>query len=225
MIKQDMQTQVLQMLFNEVQLEHMPHTWSTRSLDSDTETTIKRFCTRAEDSWGQLDCFDWLDDKADYCENKYDCYNCAYECDIYRELHSKVADVQIKFRQMFPTSSVDISIDACKSVFYLNIKFELSDFDFETQMKKLEDNKKPKKKSSNTTSEMSDKGKEIVDWLQQQSYENYSAREVAEGLFCSSRSIPGAMKKLETDGYIEVKRMEVGPNRYALTQKGIDHQF
>ena len=48
--------------------------------------------------------------------------------------------------------------------------------------------------------------------------EKVSARDVAEGLFISSRAVSGAMRKLVSDGYIE--KMGQDPVIYSLTEKG-----
>jgi predicted transcriptional regulator len=44
------------------------------------------------------------------------------------------------------------------------------------------------------------------------------AREIAEGLFISSRAVSGAMRKLVTDGFVE--KVGQDPVMYALTEKG-----
>ena len=46
----------------------------------------------------------------------------------------------------------------------------------------------------------------------------WKARDVAEGLFISSRAVSGAMRKLVSDGYIE--KMGQDPVIYSLTEKG-----
>ena len=45
-----------------------------------------------------------------------------------------------------------------------------------------------------------------------------AAKDIAEGLFVSSRTVSGAMRKLVTDGYVEKVGQE--PVVYAITEKG-----
>lgn len=64
-----------------------------------------------------------------------------------------------------------------------------------------------------------DNGKLILKYLQEnQSTEMWKARDIAEGLFVSSRTVGGAMRKLCTDGYVE--KIGQDPVVYALTEKG-----
>ena len=65
-------------------------------------------------------------------------------------------------------------------------------------------------------------GAKVLKWMQ----ENYSAynnilkaKEIGEGLFCSSRTVSGAMRKLITDGY--VTKTTGSPVCYSLTDAGI----
>ena len=64
-----------------------------------------------------------------------------------------------------------------------------------------------------------DNGKLILKYLQEnQSTEMWKARDIAEGLFVSSRTVGGAIRKLCTDGYVE--KIGQDPVVYALTEKG-----
>lgn len=64
-----------------------------------------------------------------------------------------------------------------------------------------------------------DNGKLILKYLQDNSTtEMWKARDIAEGLFVSSRTVGGAMRKLCTDGYVE--KIGQDPVVYALTEKG-----
>ena len=59
----------------------------------------------------------------------------------------------------------------------------------------------------------------ILKFLQEHSDKNmWKAREIAEGLFISSRGVSGAMRKLVTDGFCE--KMGENPIVYTLTEKG-----
>ena len=64
-----------------------------------------------------------------------------------------------------------------------------------------------------------DNGKMILRFLQEHQDKNtWKAREIAEGLFISSRGVSGAMRKLVTDGFCE--KMGENPIVYTLTEKG-----
>lgn len=220
MVKNDIQMQIIQMLYNEVcQLEHMPKHWRDDHKDDDDMYDIRRQCGRGTIDKGAAEHFDWLDDRYDYCERMYDCYTCVYECPKFEELTEDVNKVVEKFQKLYPTSKVNVGIDGFKDVFYLKVQFELSDDDFEKQMRRLE-RKDNKNKKDDGGIVMSERGREIIEWLQGQARQAYSAREIAEGLFCSSRAIPGAMKKLINDGLVEAEKIGSAPNQYKLTDDG-----
>ena len=64
-----------------------------------------------------------------------------------------------------------------------------------------------------------DNGKLILKYLQEnQDTPNWKARDIAEGLFISSRAVSGAMRKLVTDGFVEKVGQE--PTIYSLTDNG-----
>lgn len=64
-----------------------------------------------------------------------------------------------------------------------------------------------------------DNGKLILQYLKDnQSTPMWKARDIAEGLFISSRAVSGAMRKLVTDGFVE--KVGQDPVVYALTEKG-----
>ena len=64
-----------------------------------------------------------------------------------------------------------------------------------------------------------DNGKLILQYLKDnQSTPMWKAKDIAEGLFISSRGVSGAMRKLVTDGYVEKVGQE--PVIYSLTEKG-----
>lgn len=75
------------------------------------------------------------------------------------------------------------------------------------------------KKSSN--GEMTENGIKILDYMQQNEnkYNNlFKAKEIGEGLFMSSRSVSGSMRKLITDGFVE--KVGSDPVVYGLTDSG-----
>lgn len=64
-----------------------------------------------------------------------------------------------------------------------------------------------------------DNGKLILQYLKDnQETPMWKAKDIAEGLFISSRGVSGAMRKLVTDGYVE--KVGQDPVIYSLTEKG-----
>lgn len=64
-------------------------------------------------------------------------------------------------------------------------------------------------------------GKNILLFLQEHNDEahTWTARNIAEGLFASSRTISGAIRKLVTDGFVE--KVGTDPVIYCITEKGL----
>ena len=65
-------------------------------------------------------------------------------------------------------------------------------------------------------------GAKVLIWMQENytSYNNIlKAKEIGDGLFCSSRTVSGAMRKLITDGY--VSKTAGTPTCYSLTDLGM----
>ena len=64
-------------------------------------------------------------------------------------------------------------------------------------------------------------GAKVLIWMQE-NYESYNnilkAKEIGEGLFCSSRTVSGAIRKLIADGY--VSKTAGTPVCYSLTEAG-----
>ena len=64
-----------------------------------------------------------------------------------------------------------------------------------------------------------DNGKLILKFLQEhQETPMWKARDIAEGLFISSRAVSGAMRKLVTDGFVE--KVGQDPVIYSITNNG-----
>lgn len=64
-----------------------------------------------------------------------------------------------------------------------------------------------------------DNGKLILDFLQKnQDTPMWKARDIAEGLFVSSRTVSGAIRKLVTDGFVE--KVGQDPVIYSITEQG-----
>ena len=67
--------------------------------------------------------------------------------------------------------------------------------------------------------EFTDNGKMILKYMQEQvDTENFKAKDIGEGLFISSRTVSGSIRKLVTDGYVE--KIGQDPVIYTLTEKG-----
>lgn len=65
-------------------------------------------------------------------------------------------------------------------------------------------------------------GAKVLSWMQEH-YTEYNnilkAKEIGDGLFCSSRTVSGSLRKLIDDGY--VSKTEGTPTCYSLTDKGM----
>jgi DNA-binding MarR family transcriptional regulator len=64
---------------------------------------------------------------------------------------------------------------------------------------------------------LSDNGKLILKFMQT-TMEKGKAKDIAEAMFISSRSVSGAMRKLVTDGFVE--KIGEDPIIYCITEKG-----
>lgn len=81
-----------------------------------------------------------------------------------------------------------------------------------------------KKKRASKNVEMTENGANIVEYMQEHWEETdnkFLSREIGEGLFTSSRSVSGAMRKLVTDDYVD--KSEDSPIVYSLTEKGKEY--
>ena len=66
---------------------------------------------------------------------------------------------------------------------------------------------------------LTDNGKQILKYMQEHTdVPMFKAREIADGLFISSRGVSGSLRKLVTDGFAE--KMGENPVIYSLTEKG-----
>ena len=64
-----------------------------------------------------------------------------------------------------------------------------------------------------------DNGKLILQYLKDHlETTNWKARDIAEGLFISSRTVSGAIRKLVTDGFVE--KLGQDPVVYSITEQG-----
>jgi len=74
--------------------------------------------------------------------------------------------------------------------------------------------------------EVTENGKNIILFMQSNEEVKsnlFYAKDIAEGMFVSSKVISGAMRKLVTDGYVE--KMTESPIVYAITDKGRQLSF
>ena len=97
------------------------------------------------------------------------------------------------------------------------------DFNYEDAMIYFESLKASKEKEKVA---FTDNGKKILVYMQEQkdnSNNLFKSKEIAEGLFVSSRSISGAMRKLVEDGYVE--KIGESPASYSLTENGMTVSF
>ena len=66
---------------------------------------------------------------------------------------------------------------------------------------------------------LTDSGKLILNYLQKNpELVAVKAKDIAEGLFVSSRTVSGAIRKLVTDGFVE--KLGQDPVVYSITEKG-----
>lgn len=73
----------------------------------------------------------------------------------------------------------------------------------------------------NTKEEITENGKNILLFMQKAENDKHNlfyAKDIAEGMFVSSRAVSGAMRKLVTDGYVD--KTDTSPIVYSITDKG-----
>ena len=81
-----------------------------------------------------------------------------------------------------------------------------------------------KQKKTTKKVEMTDNGKAIIGYMQdtyEETENKFLSKDIAEGLFTSSRSVSGAMRKLVTDGYVD--KSDDSPIVYSLTDLGKEY--
>ena len=72
-------------------------------------------------------------------------------------------------------------------------------------------------------SEITDNGKIILDYLQKNPAPSWKARDIAEGLFISSRSVSGTLRGLVNNNFLE--KIGETPSVYVLTEKGKNYKI
>ena len=71
--------------------------------------------------------------------------------------------------------------------------------------------------------DFTENGKAILQYLQSVPATMYKSKDIAEGMFISSKAVSGAMRKLVTDGYVE--KIGQNPVVYKITEKGMNVVF
>ena len=71
--------------------------------------------------------------------------------------------------------------------------------------------------------EITDNGKLILKWLQDQEAGVYKAKDIADGMYVASRNVSGSMRKLVEDGFVE--KVGVSPALYTITEKGKNYKI
>lgn len=77
--------------------------------------------------------------------------------------------------------------------------------------------------SKNDKPEITDNGKIILDYMQKANLPMLKAKDIAEGLFISSRAVSGSLRKLVNDGFCE--KVGTDPVVYTLTEKGKNYKI
>ena len=77
--------------------------------------------------------------------------------------------------------------------------------------------------SKNDKPEITDSGKIILDYMQKSDLPMFKAKDIADGLYISSRAVSGSLRKLVTDGFCE--KVGTDPVVYTLTEKGKNYKI
>lgn len=70
---------------------------------------------------------------------------------------------------------------------------------------------------------LTDNGKLILKYLQEQPAGIYKSKDIAEGLYISTRNVSGAIRKLCSDGFVE--KVGADPALYTITEKGKNYKI
>ena len=105
-------------------------------------------------------------------------------------------------------------IEAIEDAFFSKVDINELDPDVVSYWNALKGGKDEEK------STFTDNGKLIMKYLQELPVDApmMKAKEIAEGMFVSSRAVSGAMRKLVADGFVE--KVGQDPVMYILTEKG-----
>jgi DNA-binding MarR family transcriptional regulator len=105
-------------------------------------------------------------------------------------------------------------IDAIEDAFFSKVDINELDpdvVDYWNALKGASDTEKPM---------FTDNGKLVMEYLKglPEGSPSMKAKDIAEALFVSSRTVSGAMRKLVTDGFVE--KIGQDPVMYSITEKG-----
>lgn len=71
--------------------------------------------------------------------------------------------------------------------------------------------------------EITDNGKVILKYMQDNDVRMSKAKDIAEGLGISSRTVSGSLRKLVTDGFVD--KVSTNPTIYAISEKGKNYKI
>ncbi len=71
--------------------------------------------------------------------------------------------------------------------------------------------------------EITDNGKIILKYMQDNNVRMGKAKDIAEGLGISSRAVSGSLRKLVVDGFVE--KISVNPVVYSISEKGKNYKI
>lgn len=77
--------------------------------------------------------------------------------------------------------------------------------------------------SEEIVSEVTDSGKVILKYMQDNDVKIGKAKDIANGLGVSSRTVSGSLRKLVADGFVE--KVSKDPVVYAITEKGKNYKI
>lgn len=99
---------------------------------------------------------------------------------------------------------------------------EFSDEDWNAMIDFWENTKAKALKGKEENQEMTENGKAVLAYMQENVAEPATSKEIAAGMGISSRSVSGAMRKLISTGYVE-KEENTSPIHYNLTELGKEY--
>lgn len=108
-------------------------------------------------------------------------------------------------------------IDEVKSILAHGYEFSPDAQTYFESLQTSKDSEKPK---------FTENGRRILEYMQQNrevTNNLFKAKDIAEGLEISSRSVSGAIRKLVTDGFVE--KLGESPIVYSLTSTGVEFVF
>jgi DNA-binding MarR family transcriptional regulator len=85
-----------------------------------------------------------------------------------------------------------------------------------------------KSNKSKEKTDLTENGKKVLAYMQDcynkdNKFNTFTSKDIAEGLFVSSRSVSGSMRKLISEGYVD--KLSASPVTYGLTPAGIEKEL